>query len=338
LSSQSQPDPAWFPTPETAVFSGGSLEQAVDAARVAFGPGAQIRAARRVRQGLRGRVRFEVLAAPAPVSAAEPSPEPSPRLADETVAADAADALDLTLAELLAAADESDSQHTYDPRQDLANASTEDFTALVRAALGRVSLEAEVPAGTGPHPDPELLDAVAGLLPRQRPAQIGMAAPVLDADPIDDLDDPGDLGDLDDLAVAPPALPATELPQLPAAPAPAARGRQRVPAERGSWSLLALARAGVPSEVLDRVPPQDPEDDLAWLSALRDAIEAVVPAPGELGAPATAVVDGIGAAGAAQILRAGVAGIVPGTLLMDGRALPATAAELALAVRSCVLC
>jgi flagellar biosynthesis GTPase FlhF len=69
LPSQLQPDPAWLPTAETSVFAGNSLEDAIDEARAYLGSGAQIRAARRVKQGLRGRVRFEVLAAPAPASA-----------------------------------------------------------------------------------------------------------------------------------------------------------------------------------------------------------------------------------------------------------------------------
>ena len=68
MPSQSQPDPAWLPTAETSVFAGNSLEDAIDEARAYLGSGAQIRAARRVKQGLRGRVRFEVLAAPVPTS------------------------------------------------------------------------------------------------------------------------------------------------------------------------------------------------------------------------------------------------------------------------------
>lgn len=298
MPSQSQPDPAWIPTAETSVFAGNSLEQAIEEARAYFGSRAQIRAARRVKQGLRGRVRFEVLAAPAPASAAPqhevpPTYEPAPI---DTTGLDASTVVDLTLDQLLAVADEAEAAAAAGS----VPAAPEDFTALVRAALQRVPLEAEAPAGAGPHPAPELLDAVAGLLPRDEalvPApRPSLALEVLDED--DDVEDPVNAG----------------------------------------WSLLALARAGVPSEILDRLPALDPEDDLGWLTALRDAIEQLVPPPARLGDGASAVVDGVGVAGATQILRAGLAGITPGTLKMNGKKLRATAAELALAVRTCVVC
>jgi len=301
LPSQSQPDPAWLPTAETSVFAGNSLEDAIDEARAYLGSSAQIRAARRVKQGLRGRVRFEVLAAPAPQSEVpehEAAAAFGPASIDMT-GLDASTAVDLTLDQLLAVADEQESAAQVGTGSTVA-ASPEDFTALVRAALQRVPLEAEAPAGAGPHPAPELLDAVAGLLPREQapvpaPRQ-SLALEVLDED--DDIEAPVNAG----------------------------------------WSLLVLARAGVPSEILDRLPALDPDDDLGWLTALRDAIEDLVPPPARLGEGASAVVDGIGPAGATQILRAGIAGITPGTLKMNGKKLRATAAELALAVRTCVVC
>jgi hypothetical protein len=300
LPSQSQPDPTWLPTAETSVYAGNSLEEAVAEARAYLGAQAQIRAARRVRQGLRGRVRFEVLAAPAPRPAIpqydEPAAyEPAPL---DTTGLDATSVVDLTLDQLLAVADEQESAAQAGPSA--AAATPEDFTALVRAALQRVPLEAEAPAGAGPHPAPELLDAVACLLPREEapvPApRPSLALEVLDED--DEIEDP----------------------------------------VRAGWSLLTLARAGVPSEILDRLPALDPEDDLGWLTALRDAISDLVPAPARLGESASAVVDGVGLAGATQILRAGLVGIPPGTLKMNGKKLRATAAELALAVRTCVVC
>ena len=303
MSSQLQPDPAWLPTAETSVFAGNSLEQAIDEARAYLGSEVQIRAARRVRQGLRGRVRFEVLAAAAPRSAvAQPdAPAPYEPPALDTTGLDASTVVDLTLDQLLAVADEQESAASTGPGATAATAATpEDFTALVRAALQRVPLETEAPAGAGPHPAPELLDAVAGLLPREEasvPApRASLPLDVLNED--DEIDDPVHAG----------------------------------------WSLLALARAGVPSEILDRLPALDPEDDLGWLTALRDAIEDLVPPPARLGEGVSAVVDGVGVAGATQMLRAGLAGIAPGTLKMNGKKLRATAAELALAVRTCVVC
>jgi hypothetical protein len=300
LPSQSQPDPAWSPTAETSVYAGNSLEEAVAEARAYLGSAAQIRAARRVRQGLRGKARFEVLAAPAPRSAVPqhdepPAYEPAPL---DTTGLDATSVVDLTLDQLLAVADEQESAAQASPSA--AAATPEDFTALVRAALQRVPLEAEAPAGAGPHPAPELLDVVAGLLPREEASvpepRVALALDVLDED--DEIEDPVNAG----------------------------------------WSLLALARAGVPSEILDRLPALDPEDDLGWLTALRDAIEDLVPPPARLGEGTSAVVDGVGVAGATQILRAGLVGVTPGTLKMNGKKLRATAAELALAVRTCVVC
>lgn len=310
MPSQSQPDPAWLQTAETSVFAGNSLEQAIDEARAYLGSGVQIRAARRVKQGLRGRVRFEVLAAPAPPSAmpqeeTDVAYEPAPLATMSGL--DASAVVDLTLDQLLAVADERESAAQAGSLVDQAGprgpAAPEDFTALVRAALQRVPLEAEAPAGAGPHPAPELLDAVAGLLPHQElPVPAPRPSPALEVLDEDDEDD-----ELDSPV-------------------------------RAGWSLLALARAGVPAEILDRLPALDPDDDLGWLTALRDAIEDLVPPPARLGEGTSAVVDGIGVAGATQILRAGLAGITPGTLKMNGKKLRATAAELALAVRTCVVC
>ena len=46
---------------------------------------------------------------------------------------------------------------------------------------------------------------------------------------------------------------------------------------------------------------------------------------------------GRGVAGAIAMIRGGVEGLVPGTLDLDGRCVPATATELALAVRSALI-
>jgi hypothetical protein len=339
LPSQSQSDPAWLPTAETSVFTGSSLEEAIEEARTHLGARAQIRAARRVKQGLRGRVRFEVLAAPAPADAVPQNKATAAReraayhpAPIDTAGLDAVGAVDMTLDQLLAAADERETAAQFGTESaamahldfeptaaaqvgfvaDAAPpAPDEDFTALVRAALQRIPLEAEAPAGDGPHPAPELLDAVAGLLPRQqgpvpdqRPLALELPA---HEDLVEETDELEEVEDVEDPVDA-------------------------------EWSLQALVQAGVPSQILDRLPDLDPDDDLGWLTSLRDAIGELVPAPARLGEGASAVVDGVGAAGATQILRAGLAGFTPGTLKMNGKTLRATAAELALAVRSCVVC
>jgi hypothetical protein len=110
----------------------------------------------------------------------------------------------------------------------------------------------------------------------------------------------------------------------------------QTPATLAGWSRVRLSRLGVPREVINKLPALDPIDDLGWLRALRIAIEAVV-RPAQPGASASAVVNGTGAASAMIILRAAAAGATPGTLTMDGRTMPASPTELALAVRSCVV-
>jgi hypothetical protein len=92
----------------------------------------------------------------------------------------------------------------------------------------------------------------------------------------------------------------------------------------------------VPDEVLAALPAEEPADDLRWLVALTDAIAAVVPAPVEDG-DADVTASGRGLRGALALMRLGVAGVAPQTLVIDGRSLPATATELALAVRAGIL-
>lgn len=108
------------------------------------------------------------------------------------------------------------------------------------------------------------------------------------------------------------------------------------PATLAGWSRVKLTRLGLPREVINKLPALDPVDDLGWLRALRIAIEAVLKST-RPGADASAVVNGTGAGSAMIILRAAVAGATPGTLTMDGRTMPASPTELALAVRSCVV-
>jgi hypothetical protein len=89
----------------------------------------------------------------------------------------------------------------------------------------------------------------------------------------------------------------------------------------------------VPDEVLAALPEQDPTDDLRWLVALTDAIGATVPAPAADG-DADVTAAGRGLRGALALLRLGVTGVVPTMLILDGRAVPATATELALTIRA----
>jgi hypothetical protein len=102
------------------------------------------------------------------------------------------------------------------------------------------------------------------------------------------------------------------------------------------WSTARLRDLGVPDPVLQALPTDEPTDDLRWLVALTDAITATVPAPAEDGS-AVVTASGTGLRGALALLRLGLEGVAPQTLTVEGRALPATATELALAIRAGIL-
>ena len=91
----------------------------------------------------------------------------------------------------------------------------------------------------------------------------------------------------------------------------------------------------MPDQVLAALPHEEPADDLRWLVALTDAITAVVPAPSDGDADVTA--SGRGLRGALALLQLGVSGVAPQTLTVEGRSVPATATELALAIRAGIL-
>jgi hypothetical protein len=97
-----------------------------------------------------------------------------------------------------------------------------------------------------------------------------------------------------------------------------------------------LRGLGVPEEVLAALPEQEPAEDLRWLVALTDAIGATVPAP-VLDGDADVTATGRGVRGALALLRLGVAGVAPSMLVVDGRAVPATATELALTIRAAIV-
>jgi hypothetical protein len=131
------------------------------------------------------------------------------------------------------------------------------------------------------------------------------------------------------LEVTPPTPPA----RRPASPRPTAAPASRRTARKG-WSRTALTRVGIPGAVLAALPPEDPEDDLGWVSAVTTALTTALPAPD----PAAAVVvNGRGIEGVLGILNATRNGLTPGTITYAGRTAPATALELALAIRAEVL-
>lgn len=100
------------------------------------------------------------------------------------------------------------------------------------------------------------------------------------------------------------------------------------------WSIEALLRTGVPGVICSAVAAARPTNHSTWMSALTNAIARWVPPPVRLGASGAACLYGAGAEGAVAMLHAGLQGWAPGTLVVGGRAVPATASVLAAAIVS----
>jgi hypothetical protein len=130
------------------------------------------------------------------------------------------------------------------------------------------------------------------------------------------------------------AVPATRTPRsAPRCAAPAAPAPRRT-AETVGWGVVALRELGLPRAVLAALPAKEPRTDMAWVAALTKAFASVLP----LADPSAAVcVSGTGLEGVRGILDAARKGMTPGTITYAGRTAPATATELALAVRAEVL-
>lgn len=157
--------------------------------------------------------------------------------------------------------------------------------------------------------------------------------------------------------VEPELLAVHAPPQPPTAPrrkAPAPKARpavRRAPAPKAvrvprtapvvvpgqGWSRSALAGAGLPKAVLAALPARDPRGDLGWITALTKALGTVLPPAATLDAAHPVTVSGHGLAGALGILAAAARGLTPGTITYGERTAPATATELALAVRAEVI-
>jgi hypothetical protein len=143
-------------------------------------------------------------------------------------------------------------------------------------------------------------------------------------------------------AAAPaPAAPVAprRTPQPTKATRPTPATRPRAPRSTGAvvpagWSRAALAAAGLPKPVLAALPARDPRDDAGWIRALTAALATVLPAAAPLGDDHPLTVNGHGLPGVLGILAASRRGFTPGTITYGGRTAPATATELALAVRA----
>jgi hypothetical protein len=302
------------------VFTGDTLEEAMAFAVAALGPDLSVRRARKVRRGVQGLVgkdRYEVVAIPAPSVSSEGAVE------------SAFDAL-------LFQAEEAEEPS---------------------GRLRRTTRPALAPPAV-PHPAPAVAQHVVRQREPSRPEPVELLALPAPVEPVF-LEAEVDLPPIVvPQAVALPALPVTEVvaevttapiaeltdaPAPTAKPAPAARKRApRTPkpvpaASPPGWSLQALADLGLPPSVLAALPSDEPADDLAWVVALAVAMTAVLPAPAALDAAHPLVVNGYGIAGVIGLLDAAARGLTPGTITVGDRTAAATAAELALVVRTAVV-
>lgn len=104
--------------------------------------------------------------------------------------------------------------------------------------------------------------------------------------------------------------------------------------DRGqAWSIERLASLGIPGVILDRLEVDETRSDLEWAAALERVIGEVLD---DLKPSSTIHVFGTGLESASELLVAAVAGLAPDHLLIDDHRIPATATELALAVRECL--
>lgn len=288
------------PTDEVVqVFTGDTLEEAMAYAVATLGPDLAVRRARKVRKGLQGLTGKDryEVVALAPTAAGQDR-----------------DAVGSAFEALLAQAEEVESVRGSAPAP---GAATSPAPAAPRAA------RAAAPAGARPE------------VPAPRAAVVPVPA----------------------LAAPEPPMPAQPSPSAPSRRAQqrtraAARPPARTPARTAArtrpakpvtadaptgWSRAALVAAGLPRPVLAALPARDPRDDAGWISALTRAIATVLPPAAPLDAEHPVTVSGHGLAGVVGILRAAGKGLPPGTIAYDGRTAPATATELALAVRAEVL-
>lgn len=343
-------------------FEGKSIEDALAAAAAALGPDLQVTDAKRVREGgvlgFFAKERYEVIAEPGLYDWAD---DPGAALASTLVDSARMPAPPNTTVE------EAASVSPRAPALPSAEAAVDAATAAV-AALRDFPRPAAAPvlapqpaAVTRPAParrsalqtaDPgERIDQALRALvdeveagERMTVTQTGAPtngptfAEALVAAQRFDLDDRLPLIDVDDDIVAAPPVPlAITLPAEPVITAPAVSVVAPPPARPGRepiWSRNALAGLGVPVEVLARLPIIDPDNDLEWTAALGRAIAAEVPAAGTLGPATRLSVSGYGLAAAVDLVRAGVQGFTPDALVIDSQPVPATATELALAIRS----
>jgi len=134
------------------------------------------------------------------------------------------------------------------------------------------------------------------------------------------------------VALPPLAAPSPDVvPSPPAAPAPTRPGEPR-------WSRAALRELGLHEAVLDLLSVPEGAGDPSWTMDLVGALQGALTRElnGEAPADGTVTISGHGPSAAFGLIRAAADGARAATLHLAGGDVPATAMELALAVRSCL--
>ena len=289
---------------DTEVFSGPTVDAALRAARAAHGPHVEVVRAMRVLSGVRGllgQARFSVVVRRPPVTEVTVLPiVPDAPARPRPSSGSPDDVLRGVLDDLLEAA-EHDERSAAEPEDGGWWWAQQGEIEHLLAELGE-----RVAPDAARHPAPGLArhgdDDLA-------PPHLALEAGAL----LDAAEGRSDLALLD-----------AQEPEAPVGP---------------GWDREELRRLGVPTEVLSRLPVEDPSDDAGWRRALVEAIGAAVPAPSLPDAQHPVVMSGHGLLGAIAVLRAALEdGATPGTLGHEGRYRPATPAAfvdvLAASVRS----
>lgn len=287
----------------TLQFDGDTIEAALAAAANVLGPNVQVAEARKVRKGGVGgffaqeRYEIDAFAGDAPVNT--PAATPAMPRAAMPRAASIEDAFDQLLAEVEA---------TEMPKSPATNtnwaASLEEF--LAEEDPSKVQLKGRHFAAPGEKPS--FVAADARTETAATPAAIAAAF------------------------VEEPVAPRTDPTALVAPDADARVRRARLSGGEPAWSADALFAMGVPKVICDQVAAACAITDLEWMAALEAAIIAKTPPTAKSNELLCTL--GQGPKAAIAMLRAGVAGIPPGILYIDGNEVVATPTELALAVRA----
>lgn len=279
-------------------FDGDTIEAALAQAARVLGPNVQVAEARKVRKGGVGgfftQERFEIDAFAAEIAASPAEPVTPPAPRPRT--------LDQAFDQLLAEIEETEIPQAPETNTHWAN-SLNQFLEDEAAAAPLVGRHFARPGET-----PNAVAADARPRPATTPAAVA------------------------DAYVEEPVAPKADPTVLVTPEADARVRRARLGGGEPNWSDEALFAMGVPRVICDAVAAACAVTDLEWMAALEAAIIAHTPRTARSNELLCTL--GQGHKAAIAMLRAGVAGIPPGILYIDGNEVVATPTELALAVRS----